>query len=377
MLVYFYIIFALYLIFIGLLIYGWGKAGFQTSELHHEGEQYFVTVLVAVRNEEKTIEKLLQSLASQSFPRHKYEVIVVDDYSEDHTRLIIETFIAGNNLPVKLVTSDGDAAGASKKNALKRGLAHSSGDIIITTDGDCRFGRKWLRAMVDGFADESIHFISGPVLIEPGKTYLSKIQHIEFLSLVGSGASLIGLGYPLMCNGANLAFRRRAFYDVQGYDGIDVSASGDDVFLMQKIFSAFPGAVRFVKADYATVFTDPVESLSQFVHQRKRWASKWNSNLLSMGWLIPVFLFIHYLSLFALVLATFFYSDFWTHILFIILIKFAADWFYLQKIERAFKGTLTGWMFLLSEMIYPIYAIFIGFSVHFGRWKWKGRKFKR
>lgn len=377
MLVYFYIIFTAYLLFVGLLIIGWEKSDSEKVPGKQKFSVGFVSILVAVRNEEKSIERLLHSLENQTFPRDKYEVIIVDDFSEDKTRSVIMSFTEKTSLQIKLIPPGMDDGENGKKMALKRGLMHASGDIILTTDGDCWATESWIERMVDGFSENGIQFVSGPVLIHPAKNFFSKIQQMEFLSLVGSGASMIGLNYPLMCNGANIAYKKQAYETVCRYDGVEESASGDDVYLMQKIHLNFPGSIRFLKSSQAIVFTEPVKSLNQFINQRKRWASKWNANLLTYGWLIPVFLFIHYLSFIALIILSFFQGYGWGHAAFLVVLKFSIDFIFLKKISCALKSALPVFYFFVSEMIYPFYAMFIGISVHFGFWRWKGRNFKK
>src|SRR5213075_2078285 len=122
---------------------------------------------------------------------------------------------------------------------------------------------------------QGARFISGPVKLEEGNSLFGKMQVTEFASLIGTGAASIGFGMPNMCNGANLAFEKAAFVAVNGYAGNDKIASGDDEFLMHKIHSQFPGSVCFLKNPKAIVRTNVQQSLSGFLSQRIRWASKW------------------------------------------------------------------------------------------------------
>ena len=77
-----------------------------------------------------------------------------------------------------------------------------------------------------------------------------------------------------MCNGANLAYTKKAFTEVGGFTGIDNIASGDDMLLMHKIYKLYPDKVMFLKSKDAIVQTAPVNSVKDFFNQRIRWASK-------------------------------------------------------------------------------------------------------
>lgn len=375
MVLYFSIIFGLYYLFAVTMIYGWGHHVKTDCTLPPRA---YISVVLAVRNEEKNIEKLLLSLSRQHFPRNQFEIIVVDDGSEDRTVSLIKRQSAALALDVRTITSSGaDTRGmASKKTALVQGIAASRGDIILLTDGDCWFGNEWISTMQGVFSDPKTMFAAGPVALSGKETLFHRMQSIEFASLMGSGGALINLGYPLMCNGANLAFRKAAFAGVSGYDGTEATPSGDDVFLMQKINQAYRGSVIFNKNPKALVFTYPHDSIRALIQQRRRWASKWSDFLLPFSWGLPVFLFLHY-SGFVLAML-WFLIDYRTLLWLLpaIAIKVALDFIILKK-AMDFCNLPMGWpAFLMSELIYPFYALFTGISVHFGSYSWKGRKHK-
>jgi len=293
MLLYFYLIFLLYFIFMAIMIYGWGHINNEHGARDIFGE-LSVSVVIAVRNEENNILKLIRSLASQTL--QPKEIIIVDDRSEDDTVKVISDFLVENPLPVKILKMENrDRLSASpKKAALTAGISIASGDIMALTDGDCYMGKNWLQAMINPFRESRIKFVSGPVAIESGPDLFSKLQSLEFSSLLGTGAAMLCLHYPLMCNGANIAFRKATFLEVNGYSGVDDTSTGDDVYLMQKIFLKYPEALLFNKSESAMVKTHPAESLTALINQRTRWASKWGMPMLRLGWGLPVFLFLFY-----------------------------------------------------------------------------------
>lgn len=209
-----------------------------------------ISVVVAVRNEEANIQALIQSLSTVVYPEEKYEVILVSDHSSDSTVNIAQALI-GNFPNMRLVELPAGKEG--KKEALALGIQHARFDVIATTDADCRFSKNWLQCISYYFEDPRSKMVSGAVKLTTDGSFLSRLQGAEFISLVGSGAAAIGLGHPVMCNGANLAFRKDAFYEVQGYaDNVHI-ASGDDEFLMRKIFRRYPDGIRFLNFYEAVV----------------------------------------------------------------------------------------------------------------------------
>ncbi|MDZ7608927.1 MAG: glycosyltransferase [Cyclobacteriaceae bacterium] len=374
MLLYFYLIFLLYFIFMAMMIIGWSGISKDQKAIGMPGD-LAVSVVIAVRNEEKNIVKLLRCLSSQTC--QPKEIIIVDDWSEDDTVKIIHDYLVENPMPVKILKMEnmGGASGSPKKAALTAGISMASGNIIVLTDGDCYMGKYWLQSMRQSFCDSIIKFVSGPVAVESSDGLLGKVQSLEFCSLLGSGAAMLQLGYPLMCNGANIAFRKAAFLEVNGYSGVDDTATGDDVYLMQKIYLKYPESLYFNKNEMALVKTHPAESLSAIINQRTRWASKWSMPMLRLGWVLPVFLFLFYIS-FLISLPALFFSSAILHAVLLLGFKLIPDYVFLKKVTKFCQEPMGIQVFLLSELIYPVYAIYIGLRVHVADWQWKGRTFK-
>ena len=184
-------------------------------------------MVVAVRNEQEIIKRLLHFLGHQHFPKKQFEIIIVNDHSEDDTVKLVEQFIAENNeIEIKLVQSNG----MGKKTALCEGIGMAKNDLIITTDGDCFMETEWLRRMAEYFEEKKPKLIAGPVIYEKKGGLWQQFFRLDFMSLVASGAGSLGAGLPLMANGANLAFERQAYLDVIKTQSGTSFVSGDDVF---------------------------------------------------------------------------------------------------------------------------------------------------
>ena len=360
-------LFFLYLIFVGLLIFGWKKT--LAKKIPGIAEQEpLLSVIIPVRNESKGILQLLTDLRSQSYKN--FEVIVVDDNSTDNTMEIVLAFIH-QDPRFAMVKSLGDG----KKMALTKGIHVSNGEIMVMTDGDCRVNTNWLKTSVEFFQQASTMMVFGGVKIE-GSTFFSIVQAHEFLSLIGTAAATLSLGYPSFCNGANLAFRKAVFFEVGGYANNFHIPSGDDEFLMRKVFQRYPNGIRFMSDPDAIVKTAALASLKEFVHQRIRWAGKWRHTLSFGNVALAIFVFYFQLSVIGLPIAIgmgwidpIIALSLWLPKVFIegVLLKKVGD----------FLGISWRWdAFFFLQLIYPFYAVTIGLISTFSGFEWKGRKLK-
>ncbi|NQT77789.1 MAG: glycosyltransferase [Bacteroidetes bacterium] len=230
-----------------------------------------ISVVVPVRNEEEHIVSLLQNLLSQHYPENKYEIIIVNDHSIDGTVAGVEKLAADKRI-VLLDLEDGKSG---KKSALMLGIKHAKGQLIISTDADCHHGKYWLQTLASFYDNGRYKMVSAAVAIDNPKGFTGHFQALEFLSLVGSGAGSIGAGFPIMCNGANLAFEKEAFNEVGAYRGNEHIPGGDDIFLLEKFSRHFKaGSIGFVKDRRAIVYTGASESIMDFFRQRIRWVAK-------------------------------------------------------------------------------------------------------
>jgi hypothetical protein len=160
---------------------------------------------------------------------------------------------------------------AGKPFALAHGIDAARGEIILTTDADCEAGPGWIRAMVDTFGPDTA-FVSGPVLYRPGATAFARMQALEFLGLIAVGAGAIGLRRPILCNSANLAYRRDVYERLGRLDPAHPVGPGDDEVLIQRIAAETDWGVRFCGDAAAAVWTDPAPGVAAFFAPRRRWA---------------------------------------------------------------------------------------------------------
>lgn len=330
-----------------------------------------VSIVIAVRNEEKNIRRLLESLEKQDYLKENIEIIIVNDHSEDNTVGEIEKFIFEKKAEIRLI----HAVDNGKKKALVEGFSLASGELIMTTDGDCELLPEWIRNFVSFYSNNKPVLIFGPVIYNNERTFLQKLFSLDFMSLVASGAASSGHGLPFIGNGANLAFTAEAYHTIAGKIGSESFASGDDVFIIHKMIEKFgANKVLFLKNAAATVYTQVPKTINEFINQRIRWASK--AKGYKNGWAIFVSLAVLFFNLMLAVslLSGIFINWFLAVYVLFILLKFLLDFPLLYEFSGfANKRKMLPLLFLF-EFIYPFYIVYAAFSGLLTKFKWKGRK---
>ncbi len=334
-----------------------------------------ISVIIAARNEEANISNLLNDLNDQSLSRSLFEIIVVDDFSNDKTAQLVKQI----NFPnVKLIQlkdhlHPDDQILSHKKKAIEIAVASATGELIVTTDADCRHSSNWLFSIAGFYEENKPAMIAGPVNFFYDRSLLGKFQTLDFLSLVGIAAASIKNGFYNLCNGANLAYSKEAFLAVGGYSGIDHIASGDDMMLMHKIGKKFPGKIMYIKNKDAIVYTHTEKDLSSFWHQRLRWTSK--STHYEDKRITYMLTFVYLFNLLQLTnLVTGLFIPFYLRLsLWQFMVKIVIDTLFIYSVARFFRRENLLWLFLPVQVVHVVYVLLIApFSI-FGNYNWKGR----
>lgn len=330
-----------------------------------------LSVVIPARNEEDNIERLLQSLAAQTYPTNLFEVILVDDHSTDNTVAIAKKFEF-----VKIIRLQFDNINSYKKKAIETGIAAAGGELIVTTDADCVVPENWLITIATLKEETKALFIAAPVVIENDASVVQTFQALDFMVLQGITAASVQKRIHNMCNGANLAYERKIFYDVNGFTGIDHIASGDDMLLMQKISQRVPAGVAYLLSKDAIVITRAAKTWKEFFRQRIRWASKATNynDIKIFGALFLVYFFN--CSLLALFIACFWNAKLWLGFAAVLLAKIVIELIFIYPVAKFYhKQDLLKW-FPLFQPLHIIYTIIAGWLGTFGSVEWKGRKVK-
>jgi cellulose synthase/poly-beta-1,6-N-acetylglucosamine synthase-like glycosyltransferase len=367
-----YITISLLLIYCILILFyrsGWSQTPIFLPE--QEGADIQISVIIPARNEEENIGGLLSSIQNQSYPNHLYEVIVVDDHSTDKTAEIIQKFSF-----VKLIRLEFDNINSYKKKAIETGIAAASGELIVTTDADCTVPVHWLKSIAAFKKKKNAAFIAATVMLQYKKSFLEIFQALDFLVLQGITAASVQKKIHNMCNGANLAYERKVFYEVNGFTGIDNIASGDDMLLMHKIAEKFPGRIHYLLSKDATVTTLPAKTWKEFFNQRIRWASKATkySDIKIFSVLFLVYVFNFFLLL--LMIIGFWFHFLWLGFAVVLLTKTFIELIFIYPVAKFFNKTALLNMFLLFQPMHILYTVIAGWLGRFGSFEWKGRRVK-
>lgn len=345
--------------------------GFLKLKTGKQTNQPFVSVIVAARNEEKNIASCLNSLIAQKYSDDQFEIIVVNDRSEDRTEKITRRFTEVHS-HVRLVNiTEVNSHIASKKWALDRGIRQAKGEIILTTDADCIAQPGWISTMVSHFED-NVGLVAGysPLILESSSTFFHKFIALEALALAGVIGGSFGSGFPLTCSGRNLAYRKSIYYQVGGFKSIGKFISGDDDLFLHLIQNKTNWKFRFAIHPESIVPSKPAATFNEFFNQRTRHASKGLYYKISMKiGLIAVYLFN------LLLVVSIFIPKIWLLLFFVFGLKSFFEFILIFKVAQKFYQKRLIRVFPLTMFVHPIYVVIFGLWGQVGKFKWKGKSF--
>ncbi|MGI4735908.1 MAG: glycosyltransferase [Janthinobacterium lividum] len=352
------------------------KEGALGGAVHAKRAPLF-SIMLAARDEAATLPHLLHALGQQALPPHLFEVLIADDHSTDGTAALVAAAAQTTPFALKLIKLPAGVTG--KKAALAAAEAQARAPWAVCTDADCRPGPGWLRAYADLLAAAEVaaaplHFISGPVRLTPGGAWFDALLGLEFAGLVGVGAGCIGRGQPTMCNGANLAFRRRTFREVGGYADNQQLASGDDEFLLHHIHQRYPAGVRFLADARALVDTPAPATWRALLRQRVRWASKYPHYRTPAPRRLAVLVLGTNVSLALGLVLALLWSALWPWVGAAWALKLGADAWLLAPVLRLLARRRWLLALLPLQLLYAPYALAVGLAGQRGSYRWKGRQ---
>ena len=371
-------ILAIYFFLVSRLIYGFNKIKyFEPTDVIPKTA---FTIVVPFRNEAKNLPKLLKSIANLNYPYRLIEIILVDDFSSDNSeRVCIQWRIKNEQLDTTLLENL-HLSNSPKKDAIGRAMPIAKHDWIITTDADCTVNKNWLLTL-DNYIQNNPEpskpeMIVGAVVYKAKNNWFHHFQQLDLMSLQAVTIGSFGIGKPFMCNGANFAYTKKLFLQLDGFNGNEKMASGDDVFLLQKAIYATLEKVHYLKNSDVIVKTKPENNLYKLFMQRVRWASKSTGYKSSYAKFLAVVVLLMNLGLvvsFGLVVAA--YLN-WQFLLIVFIIKYVVDYILLFKSNTYLrKGKFL--MPIASSIVYPFFSSFVGIYSLFGSFTWKGRRFRK
>jgi cellulose synthase/poly-beta-1,6-N-acetylglucosamine synthase-like glycosyltransferase len=338
----------------------------------------FISILIPARNEAENIGACIQSILQNNYPESLLEILVIDDHSTDATAAIVASFQNENVkcISLKSFLNENEKINSYKKKAIETGVALSKGELIITTDADCVATGNWLANIASLFQEQKAAMIIGPVAYLNDGKLTAVFQSLDFMSMQGISVAAHRLRLGNMCNGANLAFSKQAFQQVNGYEGVSHLASGDDYLLLTKMQKHFPDKIAYLKSKDAIVSTYPQPNWKSFINQRIRWASKMGKYDDVKITIVLALVYLFNLLFLVLSVLGFFDFRYWLLCILLLAVKTFVELFFLKNVARFYEKRKELWLFPLLQPMHILYIILAGFFGFFGVYQWKGRRVK-
>ncbi|MCX6137328.1 MAG: glycosyltransferase [Ignavibacteriales bacterium] len=324
-----------------------------------------ISIVIAARNEEKNIARCLQSLLDQEYPKDRFEIIVVNDRSDDMTGHVVSSLLEANRNLRLITITEIDPEMPPKKNALRKGIKTSRYEILAFTDADCIVPPEWLSTIASAFSQE-VGVVAGysPFELPRSGVWPAFLRYEELKNSIGAAAA-IGWQKGYMCTGRSFAYRREVYDAVGGFESIKKSISGDDDLFLQRVEREKRWEMRYLSLPHVAVITEAPASFGQFINQRTRHFSTGKYYPLRMK---LIFGCLHGFN-FLLLPAFIFIPDVAAALL---LMKLAIDSWIVDSGRKLFGETFSFGQFLLSEFFYVCYNLLIGPLGVFGNFTWKG-----
>ncbi|MFC7445131.1 N-acetylglucosaminyltransferase [Mesoflavibacter sp. HG96] len=368
------IILLLYLFLIGKFAFAIDKV--TVFKLNDSPAKTTFTVIIPFRNEAENLPALLNSIAELNYQNSLFEIILVNDDSEDISKEIVSKFMSTSALDITLIENERQS-NSPKKDAISSAIKISKYDWIITTDADCVLPKYWLDSLDVFVQQNDVKMVVGPVTYHQVNGFLQHFQLLDFLSLTGSTIAGFGINKPFLCNGANLGYKRSFFNDINGFEGNDTIASGDDIFLMEKALKTDKNSVKYLKSKQATVQTLAQPNFKSLLAQRIRWANKtsnYNNNFAKLVGLLVLLANSVVVIGFVLVALGLFQFKTFTYLF---LLKLLIDFLLIYKTSVFFSKEQALKYYLPSSLLYPFFSVYVAVVGSFSTYKWKNRRFKK
>ena len=360
-----FLVFLIYALSIGLLVYGFTKVN--TIDYVGLKPKIKFTIIIPFRNEAENLPILLDSLSKLNYPMELFEVLLVDDES-------MERYELGNTTYQVHIINNKRVSNSPKKDAITTAMTYVTTDWVITTDADCVVPENWLLTLDNYIQLHNVSMIAGAVTYSCNNSFLYHFQQLDLASLQGATIGSFGINKGFICNGANFAYTKSLFKALDGFEGNNKIASGDDVFLLQKAKSKFPEKVHYLKSKNTIVTTKPLNDWTSLFYQRVRWASKTSSYRSAFGKSLGLIVFAGNLAVFIAFGLSLTGFIMFKYLLLLFLLKFITDSILIYQSNNFLSPKKIRYL-VLSSLLYPFFSVSVALYSLLGKYEWKGRKF--
>ena len=344
--------------------------GFKKYAAGYSGDCLF-SIVIPARNEDKHIADCLTSIINQQYPEKNFEIIVVDDESTDKTNQTVSDFIRKHpDYSIRLISLRKN--NHKKKGALTEGIANAKHDTILTRDADTVCGSEWLSSIAGYIKKKCPDLLICPVNVKSDESFLSLFQEMENVVLQSSGGGMALMGFPYLCNGANLMFSKKKFDELKGYAGSLHLSSGDDIFLLEKFRRDKRTNIQFLPCKDSAVTTFTMTHWKSLIQQKIRWAGKFRLSVNPVNTASAIlFTLTHFLVFCALIILLI--NEAYLFSLYLILLKTTIDYVILILSFQQMNMKRLVILPFISAII-PFYILYVFAGVTFMSKQWKGRK---
>lgn len=363
-----------YIVLIGVFIIGFDRVPLFYNQDSLSKTKF--SIIIPFRNEAENLPKLLKSIKHLNYPKDAFEIILVNDASEDTSVKEINQILLNSKVKFCIIKNK-RTSNSPKKDAITLATTVTKYEWIISTDADCVLPVLWLDTYNAFILKNDVSFISGPVNYYNTNSFLTRFQALDFMSLIGATIGGFGIKKPFLCNGANLGYKKSFFKQLGGFEGNTNIASGDDIFLLEKAIKQAPKKVRFLKSKQAIVLTKPQPNLKHLINQRVRWAAKTTNYSSGFGKLTGSIVLVMNASLICYFMLGLFSLFSFKTLAYLFTIKFFIDFLLLYKTSVFLNSRNRMYSSIISSLLYPFFSTYISFISFFSTYKWKGREFKK
>lgn len=320
------------------------------------------SVIIAAKNEEKKLPRLLESLKNLEYPSDKYEIIFVDDNSNDKTYEIIEEF--KNNFQNVSLIKSGNKEIPGKKGALQVAVRQAKFDFIVTTDADSRVPKYWLQKI-----NENIHspntIIVGNVLFTSANSFIGRFATYELLRNNFLTVALTKLNMPYTAIGANFCYPKDLLKKIGGFAAISQVLSGDDDLLLQKGLKLGYN-IDFLEDEDGTVFVIPPANFKEHFRRKVRHVSTSNYYSFEIKVILALWHILNLAAFFSVILIPFVSSA-----IYFFVAKIILDYISIHYLLKRYGIFLPYMEILIHLTIYEIMIPVNYLCATFCKIKWK------
>lgn len=322
-----------------------------------------ISLIIPVRNEQENLENLIENLSVLKRPSCGFEVIFVNDHSDDSTYQHLSRFSQEYEW-IKVVNLNSESG---KPMAIDAGIEKARFSIIATTDADMVLNPEWIRFLFKVFTGNSdLSMVCGPTL-SADDGFMGNGQVTDWIYMMAVASGSLHSGHPLSAIGNNMAFRIQDYKNLGGYRSIPFSITED--FALFRLFLSNGKMVIFPSNPENSLLTQANRSWKELVSQRKRWILGGIKSPLRSWILVASGIGLHLSIFFGWLLNP--WLSFTS-----IMIKLTTDFLLISQFCSQ-TGKPFNWVgFFLFEFVYPFINVSIPFISLFSRKvTWKGREY--